>query len=89
MAKTTVPSRNLASAMDPVTRDYVNAKISEELKPIRDDMVAVLEALSEMRTENEVSKGEHVARINMVEEVLELSGAKVAKIRQLMEDIDG
>jgi hypothetical protein len=89
MAKTIVSSNAIAASVDPKTRDYIDAKLNETLKQIRDDMTVMREALSGMRTKNDVYQGEVTARVNAVEEVLELSGAKVARIRKLMEDIDG
>jgi len=89
MGKTTVPSRNLANMVDPTTREYINARIHEEIKLIGDDTSGLGDALSKMRTESEIELGEMKARINEVEEILSLSGAKISRIKELMEELDG
>lgn len=76
-------SRVWASQVDSVIREYVNARINEELKPIRDDMAAVRSALSVMRQGSQSDIGQLTARVNDVEELLQMSSSRVAKLRQL------
>ena len=46
---TTAHSRHHASQVDPTTREYINARINEELAPIRDDIEALRGALLALR----------------------------------------
>ena len=76
-------SRVWASQVDSVTREYVNARINEELKPIRDDMTALRSALLGIREGAQGDVGQLTARVNDVEELLRMSSSRVAKLRQL------
>lgn len=76
-------SRVWASQVDSVTREYVNARINEELKPIRDDMAALRSALLGIREGSQGDVGQLTARVNDVEELLQMSSSRVAKLRQL------
>ena len=79
-------SKLWASQVDPVIREYVNARISEELGPIRDDIAAFRVALLGMREGYQSANGDLTARVNGVEELLNMSTTRVARLRQLADE---
>lgn len=76
-------SKALASAIDPKVRDYIDAKLKEEISPIRDDLSDLLCAISEVREMSQYDAGNLIGRINNMEQVLMMSSAKIARIRDL------
>ena len=76
-------SRVWATQVDSVIREYVNARINEELKPIRDDVAAVRSALSVMRQGSQSDIGQLTARVNDVEALIRMSASRVAKLQKL------
>ncbi len=72
-----------ATQVDNVIREYVNARIHEELKPVRDDTAALLSALLRIREASQSDIGTLTARVNDAEELIKMSSWRVAKLRSL------
>lgn len=81
-----VHSRHWASQVDATTREYINARINEELKPLRDDIAAMRSALLVIREGGQTDVGQLTARVNDVEALLNMSTSRVAKLRQLADE---
>lgn len=81
-----VSSRHWASQVDATTREYINARINEELKPLRDDIAAVRSALLVIREGGQTDVGQLTARVNDVEALLNMSTSRVAKLRQMADE---
>ena len=81
-----VPSRHWASQVDATTREFINARIAEELKPLRDDIAAIRSALLVIREGSQRDTGELTARVNDVEALLNMSTARVARLRQMADE---
>ena len=81
-----VPSRHWASQVDATTREFINARIAEELKPLRDDIEAIRSALLVIREGSQRDTGELTARVNDVEALLNMSTARVARLRQMADE---
>ena len=73
----------LASRIEPHLRDYIDARISEEMKPVRDDIAACLVALSHNNAATEIKLGEQSAKLNDIQNVLNLPSYKIAKLLEL------
>mgnify|MGYP003639765650 FL=1 len=73
----------LASRIEPHLRDYIDARINEEIKPMRDDIAACLVALSLNNGTTEVKLGEQAARLNDIDALLSLPSYKVVKLLEL------
>tara|TARA_B100000780_G_scaffold128324_1_gene89979 strand:+ start:4029 stop:4286 length:258 start_codon:yes stop_codon:yes gene_type:complete len=73
----------LASRIEPHLRDYIDARINEENKPVRDDIAACLVALSFNNGTTEVKLGEQEARLNDIYALLSLPSYKVVKLLEL------
>tara|TARA_B110000046_G_scaffold184092_1_gene221730 strand:+ start:570 stop:836 length:267 start_codon:yes stop_codon:yes gene_type:complete len=76
-------SRVWASQVSPVTREFVNARINEELRPIRDDIEALRGALLSLRETANFSSGNLLGRLSNMEELLSLSSTRIAQLRAL------
>ena len=61
---TTAHSRHHASQVDSTTREYINARINEELAPIRDDIEALRGALLSLRETANFNSGNLIGRLN-------------------------
>jgi len=72
-----------ASRVEPHLRDYIDARINEEIKPVRDDIAACLVALSHNNAATENKLGEQAAKLNDIEHVLNLPSYKIAKLLEL------
>lgn len=72
-----------ASQVDPVVREYITARINEELKPLRDDIATLRVALSNNKSATEASLGEQAAKLNDQEALLGLPSYKIAKLLEL------
>ena len=72
-----------ATQVDNVIREYVHARIHEELKPVRDDTAALLSALLRIREASQSDIGTLTARVNDAEELIKMSSWRVAKLRSL------
>lgn len=81
-----VHSRHWASQVDATTREYINARIQEELKPIRDDIAALRGALLGIREGYQSSNGQLTARVNDMEALLKMSTSRIAQLRQLADE---
>ena len=80
---TTAHSRHHASQVDPTTREYINARINEELAPIRDDIEALRGALLSLRETSNFNSGNLIGRLNNMEELLSMSSTRIAQLRTL------
>ena len=78
-----VNSKHWASQVDAVTREYIDARIHEELKPMRDDIAALRSALLGIREGLQADMGQITARVNDAEELIKMSSWRVAKLRSL------
>tara|TARA_B100001093_G_scaffold515792_1_gene593000 strand:+ start:5774 stop:6034 length:261 start_codon:yes stop_codon:yes gene_type:complete len=72
-----------ASQVDPAIREYIDAKISEEIKPFRDDIEGLRGALLALRETANFNSGNLIGRLNNMEELLSMSASRVAKLRTL------
>ena len=78
-----VNSKHWASQVDAVTREYIDARIHEELKPMKDDIAALRSALLGIREGLQADMGQITARVNDAEELIKMSSWRVAKLRSL------
>jgi len=81
-----VNSRHWASQVDASTREYINARITEELKPVRDDIAGLRSALLGIREGNQAEIGQLTARVNDLEALLQMSTSRVAQLRRLADE---
>ena len=85
---TLADSKALASAIDPKVRDYIDAKINEEIFPIRDDLDKLSGALLQVREADAVRCNTLSARISTVHELISLSRGRVERIAKELRDIE-
>jgi len=78
-----------ASKVDAVVREYVNARINEELKPLRDDIAALRGAILVTRESLQRDMGNTAARVTNVEDLLSMSTKRVADLAALAKRKDG
>lgn len=78
-----VSSRHWASQVDATTREYIEARIHEELKPIRDDIAALSSAISRTRESLQRDMGDVAGRMANTEELLSMSASRAAKLADL------
>ncbi len=83
-----VHSRHWASQVDATLREYIDARIHEELKPIRDDIAALYSAISVTRDSFNRDMGNVAGRISNTEDVLSMSAARVARLAALAKEKD-
>jgi hypothetical protein len=81
-------SRHWASQVEATTREYVNARINEELTPIRDDIEALRGALLSLRETAQLNSGNLIGRLSNMEELLSLSTSRIAQLRTLASEED-
>ena len=79
-------SKNLASAIDPKVRDYLDAKLREEFLPIRDDLKQLASAISAVREADQQRCDTLSARVTTVHEIIKLSKGRVERLAQLLGD---
>ena len=77
------PSRAFASSVDSLLRDYIDARIHEELKPLLDDMVALRGALLATRESLQRDMGNVAGRIANAEDLIGMSSKRVADLASL------
>jgi hypothetical protein len=83
---TLADSKALASAIDPKVRDYIDAKIKEELSPIRDDLYRLRIALLEVQ-EADVARGDTIsAQVVKIQSIIKLSRSRVEQIAEKLGD---
>ena len=83
-----VHSRHWASQVDPTVREYINARINEETRPIRDDIEALRGALLSLRETANFNSGDWIGRLNNMEQLLSMSTTRIAKLRALANEDD-
>lgn len=83
-----VHSRHWASQVDPTVREYINARINEETRPIRDDIEALRGALLSLRETAQFNAGDLIGRLNNMEQLLSMSTTRIAKLRALANEDD-
>lgn len=74
--------------VDSIIREYVNARLAEELKPIRDDIEALRSAISRTRESLQQDVGNVAGRITNAEDVLQLSSSRIAMLAKLAKEKD-
>lgn len=83
-----VKSSVWASKVDAVVREYVNARLNEELKPLRDDIAALRVAISRTRESLQRDMGDSAGRLTNVEDLLSMSTKRVADLAALAKQKD-
>lgn len=83
-----VNSRHWASQVDATTREYINALIHEELKPIRDDIAALRGAILAARESLQRDMGDVAGRVTNAEDLLNMSSKRVADLAKLAKEKD-
>jgi len=83
---TLADSKALASAIDPKVRDYIDAKIKEELSPIRDDLLAIKIAISELRDADQQGRDTINAQVVKIQSIIKLSRSRVEQIAEKLGD---
>ena len=83
-----VHSRHWASQVDVTTREYINARIHEELKPMRDDIAALRSAILAARESLQRDMGDVAGRMANTEELLAMSASRAAKLADLAKRMD-
>ena len=86
--KNPVPSNAWASKVDADTREYINARIEEELKPIRDDIADLISAISQTRESLQRDMGNVAVRMANTEELLDMSASRAAKLASIAKEMD-
>lgn len=83
-----VPSRHWASQVDATTREYIDARIHEELKPMRDDIAALRSAILAARESLQRDMGDVAGRMANTEELLSMSASRASKLADLAKRMD-
>ena len=83
---TLASSKNLRSAIDPKVRDYIDAKLKEEISPNRDDLSDLSCAISEVRDADLAGRDTIGALVEKIHQVLKLSKARVELIAEKLGD---
>lgn len=86
--KNPVPSNAWASKVDADTREYINARLEEELKPIRDDIADLIRAISQTRESLQRDMGNVAGRMANTEELLDMSASRAAKLASIAKEMD-
>lgn len=81
--KNPVPSSAWASKIDTDTREYINARLEEELKPIRDDIADVIRAISQLRESLQRDLGDVAGRVTNAEDLIGMSGSRLAQLAKM------
>lgn len=76
------------SRVDSIIREYVNARLAEELKPIRDDIEALRSAISRTRESLQRDMGNVAGRMTNTEDLLNMSTKRVADLAKLAKEKD-
>jgi len=69
--------------VDSIIREYVNARLGEELNPIRDDIEALRSAISRTRESLQQDVGNIAGRVANAEDILQMSSTRVAQLAKL------
>jgi hypothetical protein len=83
---TTPHSSTIASSVDPKVRDYIEAKINEALRPIRDEIVVLNSAVLDARISNDTNSETVKSRIGSIEQILKLSRGRIEQIAAKLGD---
>ena len=79
---TLADSKALASAIEPKVRDYINAKIAEELAPIMGELDRLRISILEVR-DIDVARGDTIrAQVSKIHSILKLSSGRVEQIAE-------
>ncbi len=81
--KNPVPSSAWASKIDANTREYIDARLDEELKPIRDDIAALIGAISQTRESLQRDLGDVSGRVTNAEDLIGMSGSRLAQLAKM------
>jgi len=79
-------SKVWATRVDSVIREYVDARLTEELRPIEDDIAALRGALLGIREASQSDIGQLTARVNDAEALLQMSTSRIAQLRRLADE---
>jgi excinuclease UvrABC ATPase subunit len=71
------------TSVDSIIREYVNARLGEELNPIRDDIEALRSAISRTRESLQQDVGNIAGRVANAEDILQMSSTRVAQLAKL------
>ena len=83
---TTPSPQNLASFVDPRTREYIDARISQEMKAARDDISSLRTAVLALREAIHRDHGNLAAQVNDVAALVNLNPARASRLRALLEE---
>jgi len=78
-----VPSINWASQIDASYREYIEARIHEELKPLKDDIEALRSAILAARENLQRDVGDVAGRITNAEDVIGMSSSRLARLAKM------
>lgn len=78
-----VPSSNWASKIDAATREYIDARIHEELKPMRDDIEALHSAILQVRESLQRDFGDVAGRVTNAEDLIGMSSSRLAQLAKM------
>ena len=81
--KNPVPSSAWASKIDANTREYIDARLDEELKPIRDDIASLISAISQTRESLQRDLGDVSGRVTNAEDLIGMSGSRLAQLAKM------
>ena len=81
--KNPVPSNAWASKVDADTREYIDARLEEELKPIRDDIADLIRAISQTRENLQRDMGNVAGRVTNAEDLLGMSSSRLAQLAKM------
>ena len=79
-------SNNFASKVEPVIREYANARINEELAPLRDDIATLKDAILRLRESLQADLGNVSGRMTSVETLVNMSTSRLAKLKEIAKE---
>lgn len=83
-----IPSRLIAGRIDPTTRDFIDARLHEEIKVIRDDIRELRVALLAVRESLQRDMGSVSGRMSNAEDLLSMSSKRLADLAKLAKQMD-
>ena len=78
-----VPSSKWVSKIDASYREYIEAKLHEELKPIKDDIEALRSAILAARESLQRDVGDVAGRVTNTEDLIGMSGSRLAQLAKM------
>ena len=80
-------SRNLASKVEAVIREYTDARINEELAPLRDDIATLKDAILRLRENLQSDLGNVTGRMTSMETLVNMSTSRLAKLKEIAKEV--